>query len=40
LMVWKEAKLKTTSVGVHRQRRTKLRRIRIRQASVGLSKTA
>jgi hypothetical protein len=40
LMVWKEAKLKTTSVGVHRQRRTKLRRIRIRQASVRLSKTA
>jgi hypothetical protein len=38
LMVWKEAKLKTTSVEVYRQHRTKLRSTRFR--SVRLSKTA
>jgi hypothetical protein len=40
LMVWKEARLKTPSVEVHRQRRTKSRSTRIRHVSVGLSKTA
>jgi hypothetical protein len=40
LMVWKEARLKTPSVEVHRQRRTKSRATRIRHVSVGLSKTA
>jgi hypothetical protein len=40
LMVWKEARLKTPSVEVHRQRRTKSRATRSGHASVGLSKTA
>jgi hypothetical protein len=40
LMVWTEARLKTPSVEVHRQRRTKSRATRIRHVSVGLSKTA
>jgi hypothetical protein len=40
LMVWKEARLKTLSVEVHRQSRTKLHGTRIRHASVRLSKTA
>jgi hypothetical protein len=40
LLVWKEARLKTPSVEVHRQRRTKPRGTRISHASVGLSKTA
>jgi hypothetical protein len=40
LMVWKETRLKTPSVEVHRQRRTKSRATRIRHVSVGLSKTA
>jgi hypothetical protein len=40
LLVWKEARLKTPSVEVHRQRRTKPRGTRISHASVRLSKTA
>jgi hypothetical protein len=40
LMVWKEARLKTRSVEVHRQRRTKSRGTRISRVSVRLSKTA
>jgi len=40
LMVWKEARLKTPSVEVHRQSRTKSRSARIRHVSVRLSKTA
>jgi hypothetical protein len=40
LMAWKEARLKTPSVEVHRQSRTKSRTTRIRHASVRLSKTA
>jgi hypothetical protein len=40
LMVWKEARLKTPSVEVHRQRRTKSRSTRISHVSVRLSKTA
>jgi hypothetical protein len=40
LMIWKEAKLKTPSVEVHRQRRTRLRSARIKHLSVRLSKTA
>ncbi|HEY6363498.1 MAG TPA: hypothetical protein VI585_01780 [Candidatus Binatia bacterium] len=40
LMVWKEARLKTPSVAVHSQGRTKLASTRIRHASVRLSKTA
>jgi hypothetical protein len=39
LLVWKEAGLKTPSVEVHRQRRTKPRGTRISHVSVGLSKT-
>jgi hypothetical protein len=39
-LVWKEARLKTPSVEVHRQRRTKPRATRTRHVSVGLSKTA
>jgi hypothetical protein len=40
LLLWKEARLKTPSVEVHRQSRTKSRSARIRHASVRLSKTA
>ena len=40
LMVWKEARLQTPSIEVHRQRRTKLPRTRIKHPSVRLSKTA
>jgi hypothetical protein len=40
LILWKEARLKTPSVEVHRQRRTKARATRISHVSVGLSKTA
>jgi hypothetical protein len=40
LLLWKEARLKTPSVEVHRQSRTKSRSTRIRPASVRLSKTA
>jgi hypothetical protein len=40
LLLWKEAKLKTPSVEVYRQSRTKSRSTRIRHPSVGLSKTA
>jgi hypothetical protein len=40
LMLWKEAKLKTPSIEVHRQRRTKSRSTRIRHVSARLSKTA
>jgi hypothetical protein len=40
LLLWKEAKLKTPSIEVHRQRRTKSRSTPIRHASVRLSKTA
>jgi len=40
LMVWKEAKVKTPSVEVHRQSRTKSRSTRITHPSVRLSKTA
>ena len=40
LMVWKEARLKTPSVEVHRQRRTKSRSKGIKHASVRLSKPA
>jgi hypothetical protein len=40
LLLWKEAKLKTPSVEVYRQSRTKSRSTRIRHPSVRLSKTA
>jgi hypothetical protein len=40
LLLWKEARLKTPSVEVHRQRRTKSRSTRISHVSVRLSKTA
>jgi hypothetical protein len=40
LMVWKEARLKTPSVEVHRQSGAKSRSARIRHVSVRLSKTA
>jgi hypothetical protein len=40
LLLWKEARLKTPSVEVDRQGRTKSRSTRIRHASVRLSKTA
>jgi hypothetical protein len=40
LMIWKEARLKTPSVEVHRQHRSKSRSTGIRHVSVGLSKTA
>ena len=40
LMVWKEARLKTPSVEVHRQRRTTTNSARFRHPSVRFSKTA
>jgi hypothetical protein len=40
LMVWKEARLKTPSVEVHRQRRTKSRASRISHVLVRFFKTA
>jgi hypothetical protein len=40
LLVWKEARLRTPSIEVHRQRRTKSRGTPIGHASVRLSKTA
>jgi hypothetical protein len=40
LMVWKEARLKTPSVEVHRQRRTVTNSVRFKHGSVRLSKTA
>jgi hypothetical protein len=40
LLVWKEARLKTPSIEVHRQSRTKSRSTPIRHASARLSKTA
>jgi hypothetical protein len=40
LMVWKETKLKTPSVEVHRQRRTRTNSTRFTHASVRISKTA
>jgi hypothetical protein len=40
LSLWKEARLKTPSVEVHRQSRTKLPRTRIKHLSTRLSKTA
>jgi len=40
LLVWKEARLKTPSIEIHRQSRTKSRSTPIRHASARLSKTA
>ena len=40
LMVWKEARLRTPSVEIHRQRRAKSRSTRITNSLVRLSKTA
>jgi hypothetical protein len=40
LLVWKEAKLKLSSVGAHRPGRPKLWRTRVTRPSVRLSKTA
>jgi hypothetical protein len=40
LLVWKEAKLKTPSIEVRRQRRTTTNTARFRHGSVRLSKTA
>ena len=40
LLVWREARLRTPSIEVHRQRRTKSRSTRIRHTSLRLFKTA